>query len=110
MFRIFDRDISRFTDRRIGDKRTTRKWHRANKCEAFIDHTRAFTLSIDMTIGLHADYIYPQFLWITLWIATRYERKLFSQHDALFVLLNFSSALSPTGDNSLQLHIDSFLN
>jgi hypothetical protein len=61
-------------------------------------------------MGFQIDYIYPQFLWITLWIATRYEHKLFLQHDARFVLLNFSSTLSPPGDSKSQLHNDSFLN
>jgi len=57
-----------------------------------------------MTMRFHRHYIYPQFLWITLWIARRDQRKIFFQHDASLVLLNFSSALSPFGDSKSQMH------
>jgi hypothetical protein len=58
--------------------------------------TRFFCFAMKTLLRLRD--IYPQFLWITLWIAARKEHNFFLQHDACFVLLNVSSALSSSAD------------
>ena len=51
-----------------------------------------------VTAAFQMRYNYPQFLWITLWIAKHLEHNFFLQHDARLVLLKISSALSSIRD------------